>query len=191
MSAKNLKGSSPGFTLVEVLVALAMAFIVADLGYLLVRYAHRQVRIWQAQEQVTRAGHYLLERFAKDIRNAQGMLEGSSTQLMLLSETGARIIYLFEGGILTRDGSTLLTKDLRLTTFELAYLMDSPGACVALSGSQVLVKNNENWATNVSSELAGRVQAIRISWELQSATGEKMSGCTTIGLRNRSFGHEQ
>lgn len=110
-------GREAGFTLIEVVVAMAVGFLVIGLAYAAYGEASRHVSRWQGRVAAENALHLALRRFSEDVRSSAGALSVSSRALTLSrGDSRPPVRYVWKGGRLLREGRPATPAGVRVTS---------------------------------------------------------------------------
>lgn len=119
-----------GFTLVEVLVVLAVVPLVLAVAFSAVSVALRAYRVVDARASLSVEGARVMEIIAADLRGARAIYADSSANRLrgLLQDGVSKLDYVFTRsvgsppGTLTRNGENLLRSGLSVSSCEFTYL---------------------------------------------------------------------
>lgn len=128
----NVKDSAmeKGFTLVEVLVVLAIVPLVLAVAFSTVSVALRTYRMINARSSLSSEGARVMEIIARDLRGATRIYSDSSEGRLrgLLQDGKTEVDYVFTdpddplSGTLTRNGEDLFSSSISVDSCEFAYL---------------------------------------------------------------------
>lgn len=124
---------SRGFTLVEVLVVLAIIPLVLAITFSAVSVALRAYRLAEARSALSAGAMVVMETLGQDLRGAREIYEdSSSTRFHGRLQNNLDVLYEFtppagsEPGTLSRNGAQLFGSETSVTSCEFAYLAPGP-----------------------------------------------------------------
>lgn len=123
-----------GFTLVEVLVVLAIIPLVLTIAFSAVSIALRAYRLAEAQSSLSAEAMVVMETLGQDLRGAREIYEDSSSARFhgRLQDNVTDVVYEFTPpagsapGTLSRNGAQLFGSETSVTSCEFAYLAPGP-----------------------------------------------------------------
>ena len=98
------------FTLIEVIVALAVSLLVIGLAYAVYAQASRHVQQWRQKSAAENALHLALRLFSQDVRAAE-QVQRVSLGRVTLCEGEHRIRYVRQGKTLLRNGRAVVPEN--------------------------------------------------------------------------------
>ena len=113
-----------GFTIVEIIVALALTMIIINLGFLLLRYAHKQIHFWKQRDKLVRSAHILDERFYRDVSQARSIVSITEKQIALMDMSRKAIVYNTIEGKVSRNQIPILSENAWISDFKFEAVFD-------------------------------------------------------------------
>jgi hypothetical protein len=120
MSIK-MKKASAGFTTVELLVALQIAFLVAGFVYGAYLMASRLATHWRQKIDLESAAMLCLHRLSEDIVKTNQIISADTTQLTLIDAAGRQIVYRLENNGLSRNQRPLSSHQAHVLALQFRY----------------------------------------------------------------------
>lgn len=113
------EASSNGFTLIEMLVAMAVfSVLIVSITGIFISTLKAQ-RLALAQNSIQESGRYILEFITKEIRMSQQVSEtGESAVLNVVNSDGKNVTYFFSGAFLARREGILTAQNLNSSANE-------------------------------------------------------------------------
>ena len=130
----RMPGQNAGFTLVEVLVVLAIVPLVLAIAFSAVSVALRGYRLVEARSALASGGMVVIETLGQDLRGVREIYDDSSQTRFhgRLQDGVTDVVYEFAPpggsapGALSRNGAQLFGSDTHVTSCEFTYLAPGP-----------------------------------------------------------------
>ncbi len=183
MSISKLKEES-GYTLVEIMVALSMSFIVIGLGYAALHFTQVRYKEWQVQEQVMRKQHTIQKMIYNDISQARKVLSIEPNLLQLQDKRDSLLVYSYKDSILYRNERIMNNKQLPMLSCY--FLGDEPESIFDFKVfmDQLESQTVDNDLLQTDSTF---IQCVQFYYEIQNPTGEILNAHAVINLRNKEY----
>lgn len=110
-----------GFTLVELLVAMALTLLAVTLAGSAYLFLSRAVNGWQEEVRLANAFHTTLTRLSDDLYNAVAVLQGPDSTLVITVVDGGVIAYAWRDGVLRRQGRPMHDTTVHVAAFGIAF----------------------------------------------------------------------
>ena len=113
-----------GFTLIELIISMALAFIVFGSAFFATSTFLRTWRSGTASLEALQSGRIVLQRITDEVRNSRKIDPSSNTSQLILNYDGYNITYDLKDGKIRREkggGSSYLTEESIVTLLNFSY----------------------------------------------------------------------
>ena len=136
-----------GFTTVELLVAIALSFILISVIYSAYHFSFRYPKIWNTKITLENTALLCMKRFSRDLLSAKQISTREMEEIILTMETGPPVTYHIENDRLFRNDILLNEDNVRLLNFHLkpAETQDDQSLSMELNTGPLETDPHELW----------------------------------------------
>ncbi len=133
-----MRKSEAGFTTVELIVAIQIAFLLAGFVYAVFFFSSKLFGEWREKNELENAAFLCSRRLQQDILDASQILTARERELSLRTMNDQPVTYELEGRHLIRNHLPLLSSEVRVDSLVFRYIKHDTTAGVAQHSSSAL-----------------------------------------------------
>ena len=178
---------TPGFSLIETMVALGLAIIIIDLGYLITKSIYVNMNHWKAKQHWLRMTHKIQHQLYTDLISIQALQSLSRNELIFLNNNDKQVCILFEDRVLFRNHFPLNSDSLKLD-FHFNYYVQFPPDSNQRGFKSTLSNSNHDGALT---ENLNHIRYLGYYLKILQPEQQSMMLTSIFCIRNRIYGATQ